>query len=112
MTIEHTKNDNIKHAKRYTTEKWFEKSLGLKTNLKVIYLLVDCYFKSRGHAAMFNKHSQKILDIAKQKGLVSVDKISRMKITPAGKQYLRDHRLTKTEHADLRCEYSWLEGAA
>ena len=100
------------NAKRYTTEKWFEKSLGLKAHLKVIYLLVDCYFKSRGHAAMFNKHSQKILDIAKRQGLVSVDKISRMKITPAGKQYLRDHRLTKIEHADLRREYSWLEGAA
>ena len=100
------------NAKRYTTEKWFEKSMGLKVRLKVIYLLVDCYFKSRGHASMFNKHSQKALDIAKRKGLVSVDKISRMKITPAGKQYLRDHRLTKIEHADLRRECSWLEGAA
>ena len=100
------------NAKRYTTEKWFEKSLGLKTNLRVIYLLVDCYFKSRGHAAMFNKHGKKTLEIAKSKGLVSIDKISRMKITPAGKQYLRDHRLTKIEHADLRSEYSWLEGAA
>ncbi len=100
------------NAKRYTTEKWFEKSLGLKVHLRVIYLLVDCYFKSRGHAAMFNKHNQKTLDIAKRQGLVSVDKISRMKITPAGKQYLRDHRLTKIEHADLRREYSWLEGAA
>ena len=100
------------NAKRYTTEKWFEKSLGLKVRLKVIYLLVDCYFKSRGHAAMFNKHNQKTLDIAKRQGLVSLDKISRMKITPAGKQYLRDHRLTKIEHADLRSEYSWLEGAA
>ena len=100
------------NAKRYTTEKWFEKSLGLKTNLRVIYLLVDCYFKSRGHVAMFNKHGKKTLEIAKSKGLVSVDKISRMKITPAGKQYLRDHRLTKIEHADLRSEYSWLEGAA
>ena len=100
------------NAKRYTTEKWFEKSLGLKVRLKVIYLLVDCYFKSRGHAAMFNKHSQKTLDIAKRQGLVSLDKISRMKITPAGKQYLRDHRLTKIEHADLRREYSFLEGAA
>ena len=100
------------NSKRYTTEKWFEKSLGLKVRLKVIYLLVDCYFKSRGHAAMFNKHSQKTLDIAKRQGLVSIDQISRMKITPAGKQYLRDHRLTKIEHADLRSEYSWLEGAA
>ena len=100
------------NAKQYTTEKWFEKSMGLKVRLRVIYLLVDCYFKSRGHATMFNKHSQKILDIAKCKGLVSVDKISRMKITPAGKQYLRDHRLTKIEHADLRRECSWLEGAA
>ena len=100
------------NAKRYTTEKWFEKGSGLKVRLKVIYLLVDCYFKSRGHAAMFNKHSQKTLDISKRKGLVSVDKISRMKITPAGKQYLRDHRLTKIEHADLRSEYSWLDGAA
>ena len=100
------------NAKRYTAEKWFEKSLGLKTNLKVIYLLVDCYFKSRGHAAMFNKHNRKILDIAKRQGLVSVGKISRMKITPAGKQYLRDHKLTKIEHADLRREYSWLDGAA
>ena len=100
------------NAKRYTTEKWFEKSLGLKVRLKVIYLLVDCYFKSRGHAAMFNKHSKKTLEIAKRQGLVSVDKISRMKITPAGKQYLRDHRLTKIEHADLRREHSWLEVAA
>ena len=100
------------NAKRYTTEKWFEKSFGLKVHLKVIYLLVDCYFKSRGHAAMFNKHNKKTLDIAKRQGLVSLDKISRMKITPAGKQYLRDHRLTKIEHADLRREYSWLEGAA
>ena len=100
------------NAKRYTTEKWFEKSLGLKARLKVIYLLVDCYFKSRGHAAMFNKHSQNTLDIAKRQGLVSIDKISRMKITPAGKQYLREHRLTKIEHADLRSEYPWLEGAA
>ena len=100
------------NAKRYTTEKWFEESLGLKVRLKVIYLLVDCYFKSRGHAAMFNKHSQRTLDIAKRQGLVSIDKISRMKITPAGKQYLRDHRLTKIEHADLLSEYSWLEGAA
>ena len=100
------------NAKRYTTEKWFEKSLDLKFRLKVIYLLVDCYFKSRGHAAMFNKHSQKTLYIAKRQGLVSLDKISRMKITPAGKQWLRDHRLTKIEHADLRCEYLWLEGAA
>ena len=40
------------NAKRYTTEKWFEKGSGLKVRLKVIYLLVDCYFKSRGHAAM------------------------------------------------------------
>ena len=100
------------NAKRYTTEKWFEKSLGLKARLKVIYLLVDCYFKSRGHAAMFNKHGKKTLEIAKSKGLVSLDKISRMKITPVGKQYLREHRLTKIEHADLRCEYSLLEGAA
>ena len=86
--------------------------MGLKTNLRVIYLLVDCYFKSRGHAAMFNKHNQKTLDIAKRKGLVSVDKISRMKITPAGKQYLREHRLTKIEHDDLCREYSWIESAA
>ena len=100
------------NAKRYTTEKWFEKGLGFKFRLKVIYLLVDCYFKSRGHAAMFNKHSQSTLYIAKRQGLVSLDKISRMKITPAGKQYLRDHRLTKIEHADLRSEYSWLDGAA
>jgi hypothetical protein len=100
------------NAKRYTSEKWFEKGQGLKVRLNVIYLLVDCYFKSRGNAAMFNKHSQKTLEVAKRKGLVSVDKISRMKITPAGKQYLRDHRLTKIEHADLRSEYSWLEGAA
>ena len=100
------------NAKRYTTEKWFEKDLGLKGRLRVIYLLVDCYFKSRGCAAMFNKHGKITLDTAKHKGLVSVDKISRMKITPAGKQYLRDHRLTKIEHADLRREYSWLEGAA
>lgn len=100
------------NAKRYTTEKWFEQSVGVKTHLRVIYLLVDCYFKSRGRAAMFNKHSKKTLDIAKRKGLVSVDKISRMKITPAGKQYLRDHRLTQIEHADLRREHSWLEGAA
>ena len=87
------------NAKRYTAEKWFEKpfenGVSVKVHLKVIYLLVDCYFMSRGHAAMFNKHSQRTLDIAKRKGLVSVDKISRMKITPAGKQYLRDHRLTK-----------------
>ena len=100
------------NAKRYTTEKWFEKSLGLKTNLRVIYLLVDCYFKSRGHAAMFNKHGKKTLEIAKSKGLVSIDKISRMKITPAGKKYLRDHRLTKIEHDDLRREYSWIDCAA
>ena len=93
------------NKKRYTTEKWFEQSAGLKSHLRVIYLLVDCYFHSRGHAAMFNKHSQKTLDIAKRKGLVSVDKISRMKITPAGKQFIRDHRLTKIEHADLRREY-------
>ena len=98
--------------KFYTTEKWFEKGKGFKVQLKVIYLLVDCYFKSRGNAAMFNKHSQKTLDIAKRQGLVSIDKISRMKITPAGKQYLRDHRLTKIEHADLRREYSFIEGAA
>ena len=100
------------NAKRYTTEKWFEKSVGLKVRLKVIYLLVDCYFKSRGHATMFNKHGKKTLEIAKSKGLVSLDKISRMKVTPVGKQYLREHRLTKIEHADLRCEYSLLEGAA
>ena len=100
------------NAKRYTTAKWFEKSLDLKFQLKVIYLLVDCYFKSRGHAAMFNKHSQRTVYIAKRQGLVSLDKISRMKITPAGKQYLRDHRLTKIEHADLRCEYPCLDGAA
>ena len=100
------------NAKRYTTKKWFETEVGLRGKLKLIYLLVDCYFKSRGHAAMFNKHSQKTLDIAKRQGLVSLDKISRMKITPAGKQYLRDHRLTKIEHADLRREYSFLEGAA
>ena len=104
------------NAKRYTTEKWFEKpfenGVSVKVILRVVYFLVDCYFKSRGHAAMFNKHSQKTLDIAKRQGLVSIDKISRMKITPAGKQYLRDHRLTKIEHADLRSEYSWLEGAA
>ena len=98
--------------KFYTTEKWFEKDLGLKVRLKVIYLLVDCYFKSRGHAAMFNKHNQRTLYIAKRQGLVSIDQISRMKITPAGKQYLRDHRLTKIEHDDLRREYSWLESAA
>ena len=104
------------NAKRYTTEKWFEKpfenGISVKVRLKVIYFLVDCYFKSRGHAAMLNKHGTKILDIAKRQGLVSIDKISRMKITPAGKQYLRDHRLTKIEHEDLLSEYSWLEGAA
>ena len=86
--------------------------MGSKVRLKVIYLLVDCYFKSRGHASMFNKHSRKTLDIAKRQGLVSLDQMSRMKITPAGKQYLRDHRLTHIEHADLRRECSWLEGAA
>ena len=104
------------NAKRYTTEKWFEKpfenGVSVKVILRVVYFLVDCYFKSRGHAAMLNKHGTKILDIAKRKGLVSIDKISRMKITPIGKQYLRDHRLTKIEHDDLRSEYSWLEGAA
>ena len=100
------------NAKRYTTEKWFETEVGLQGKLKLIYLLVDCYFKSRGHAAMFNKHNKRTLEIAKRKGLVSLDQISRMKITPAGKQYLRDHRLTKIEHADLRREHSWLDGAA
>ena len=104
------------NAKRYTTEKWFEKpfenGVSVKVILRVIYLLVDCYFMSRGHAAMFSKHGTKIMDIAKKQGLVSIDKISRMKITPAGKQYLRVHRLTKIEHADLLSEYSWLEGAA
>ena len=104
------------NAKKYTTEKWFEKpfenGVSVKVILRVVYFLVDCYFESRGHAAMLNKHGTKILDIAKRKGLVSIDKISRMKITPIGKQYLRDHRLTKTEHDDLRREYSWIESAA
>ena len=104
------------NAKRYTTEKWFEKpfenGVSVKVILRVVYLLVDCYFKSRGHAAMLNKHGTKIMDIAKRQGLVSIDKISRMKITPIGKQYLRDHRLTKIEHEDLCREYSWIESAA
>ena len=99
-------------VKKHTTAKWFETETHVEKTLRIIYLLVDCYFQSRGHAAMFNKHRQRTLDIAKRKGLVSVDKISRMKITPAGKQYLRDHRLTKIEHAALRREYSWLESAA
>ena len=99
-------------VKKHTTAKWFETETHVEKTLRIIYLLVDCYFKSRGNAAMFNKHSQSTLYIAKRQGLVSLDKISRVKITPAGKQYLRDHRLTKIEHADLRSEYSWLEGAA
>ena len=100
------------NAKRYTEEKWFEKDLGLKVRLKVIYLLVDCFFGSRGYDAMLKKHGKVQIDTAKRKGLVSVSEFYRLKITHAGKQYLRDHRLTKIEHADLRREYSWLEGAA
>lgn len=98
-------------AKVYTEEKWFETEVGLKGKLKLIYLLVDCYFHDRGYDAMLQKHAQEQIKKVKALGLVSISEHWRVKITAQGKQWLREHRLTHQEHADLRREYQWMVAA-
>ena len=93
------------NAKKHTTAKWFEVDKRVDKTLRIVYLLVDCYFKSRGHEAMCVKHIRKDVEHARKAGYLELHEFYRLKITAKGKQFLREHRLTHLENHDLFIVY-------
>ena len=96
------------NAKKHTTEKWFEVEKHVEKTLRIIYLLVDCYFQSRGHKAMCEKHIRENVKHARKAGYLDLHEFYRLKITAKGKQFLREHRLTHIEHQDIKMDYDWM----
>ena len=96
------------NAKKHTTAKWFEIEKRADKTLRIVYLLVDCYFKSRGHEAMCVKHIRKDVEHARKAGYLELHEFYRLKITAKGKQFLREHRLTHIENQDLKMDYDWM----
>ena len=96
------------NSKRYTEEKWFETESRIEKTLRIIYLLVDCYFHSRGNEAMCKKHIRVNVEHARNAGYLNLSEFYRLKITDKGKQFLREHRLTHVEHYDFKMNYDWM----
>ena len=98
-------------VKKHTTAKWFETETHVEKTLRIIYLLVDCYFQSRGNEAMCNKHVHHNVCAARKAGYIELSEFCRLKITAKGKQFLREHRLTRVEHHDFKIDYDWMVAA-
>ena len=98
-------------VKKHTTAKWFETETHVEKRLRIIYLLVDCYFQSRGNEAMHEKHIRANVDYARKAGYLDLSEFYRLKITDNGKQFLREHRLTHIEHQDFKIDYDWMVAA-